>query len=720
MKPILALRLVVVLTSILLLARSLWAAESPYLYGIFDGGDPTPADASEYLGHISNGAGPGWVTVTVSIGVDTNQTWGVDYRFLSNQGHTVIGRINHGYFPNGTIPPTNHYDAFAIRCASFVANSRGCSIWTIGNELNISGEWPYEPAQGKCAYVTPANYARCFRKVYNAIKAVRPNDKVLPAAPACFSGPFGAGTNPYMGTNYAYDANPLTWVQHLNQILTAITNTGPKPCPPDGIALHVSSRGYTCEAIHSTEKFTGAAAGLYKSFYVYKDWVNLGIPPALYHLPLYATECNGYYYWKGGHWESPQSHYEPGWMQEVYAEISRYNQTAIATGKPVYRCFNMYQWPDGYDNWNINGSSDYFKADILADLDEAVARRHAWPGSVAEALMPVGINFIHPGTGDDSIPVCGYGYAGVVPQRGWINLTAGGNGANVALGAGMTATWTAPGGTHEFSTMGNSPANFALMLGYLDTTDSSTTTVTVNGVKFPLYDVIVYGDGENGSATRVAKYALTATSGSATKYVLDAGDTDFAGGYIEADSTTGGPSASAGNYCRFPNVRGTSFTVTATGEYASDNHPRAPLNAIQIAPVNVVPVLSGFSYNHFQFWLNGTADAAYIIESSSDLVKWAFVGTYVAPAQVAVPAGASRRFYRAVQTQPYHDVPVLANPTYRGQVQFLLDGATNMNYIIQASANLVDWAAVSTNRAPASVTLSTGDRRYQFYRALFQ
>ncbi|HOC58145.1 MAG TPA: hypothetical protein PKI20_21180 [Verrucomicrobiota bacterium] len=410
----------------------------------------------------------------------------------------------------------------------------------------------------------------------------------------------------------------------------------------------------------------------------------------------------------------------PGWMQEVYAEMSRYNQTAIATGKPVYRCFNMYQWPDGYDDWNINGPSDYFKADILADLDEAVAQRHTWPNSVAEALMPVGLNFIHPGTTDDSFPVCGYGYAGVVPQRGWINLTAGGNGVNVALEAGMTATWAAPGGTHEFSTMGNSPANFALMLGYLDTTDSSTTTVTVNGVKFPLYDVIVYGDGENGSATRVGKYALAAPSGSATKYVLDAGDTDFAGGYIEADSTTGGPTTPAGNYCRFPNVRGTSFTLTATGEYASDNHPRGPLNAIQIVPINVVPVLSGFSYSHFQFWLNGTADATYIIESSTDLVKWTFVGTYVAPTQVAVPAASNRRFYRAVQTQPYHDVPVLTVPVYQGQVQFFLNGATNMNYVIQASANLVNWAAVSTNRAPASVTLFTGDRRYQFYRALFQ
>ena len=116
--------------------------------------------------------------------------------------------------------------------------------------------------------------------------------------------------------------------------------------------------------------------------------------------------------------------------------------------------------------------------------------------------------------------------------------------------------------------------------------------------------------------------------------------------------------------------------------------------------------------------LNGSTGAAYTIESSSDSLD--SLGTYIAPTQVAVPGGPQHCFYRAVQTQPYDDVPVLSAPSRRGQVQFSLSGATNMNYIIQASTNLVNWTAVSTNRAPARVTLSTGDRRYQFYRALFQ
>ncbi|HOX58865.1 MAG TPA: hypothetical protein P5205_16800 [Candidatus Paceibacterota bacterium] len=647
MKLIRLPRFAVLLGSIFLLSHLPCAAESPFLYGIFDGGDPDPADASEYLGHISSGAGPGWVTVTVSIGANTNDTWGKDYRFLSNLGHTVIGRINHGYFPIGTIPLTNKYDDFAIRCASFVTNSQGCSIWTIGNELNIAGEWPFDTNRNVAPFVTPGQYALCYRKVYNAIKAVRPNHIVLPQAPACFSGPFSAGSNPYGLNNFPYESNPLTWVQYLNQMLTAITTTGPNPRPPDGIALHLASRGYTCSAIHSTAKI----GSLYSSFYVYQDWVNLGIPSSLYNLPLYATECNGYYFWKGGHHESPLSHYEPGWMQEVYAEISRYNQTAVATGKPVYRCVNMYQWPEGYDNWNINGSSDFFKDDILADLDIAVAQRYTWPGNYAGMLIPIGINFIHPGTSDDTVPICGNG--GVVPQTGWINLTAGGTGSGVALQAGLSVSWFTPGGgTHEFSTLPNSPADFALMQGYLDTGNTSTSLITVSGVKFPLYDVIVYCDGDNGDAARVGRYVLSgATSGNATKYVGDPAYSDFYGTYIEVDSPTGGASTPAGNYCRFRNVRGVGFTVSATGNYGSDNHPRAPVNALQIVPINVVPVLSEpvHSAGRFEFFLSGATNISYTIQGSTNLLDWDFVANRTAPAQVSLSSADHRyHFFRAL------------------------------------------------------------------------
>jgi hypothetical protein len=355
------------------------SAESPYLYGIHDH-DPDP---SEYLSHITNATGVGgWVTATVAVGANTNDLSGANFSALANAGHTVICRINYGYFPDGTIPLPAKYDDFAIRIRNFVANSSGCTIWLIGNELNLSAEWPFDGARFN--YVSPQSYADCFRKAYDAIKSVRPNDKVLPQASAPWGGPYGSGTQHVNGTNYPSDGQPLSWVQYQHQVLSAITNSGSL----DGIALHIGSRGYHFADIHSTNKF--GSLNLYSSFYVYKDWIDYGIPPELYSLPLYVTECNGLYYWKGGGppGEDPSQHYEPGWMQEIYAEINRYNQLAATTGKPIFRCFNMYRWCAFCDGWNVDGGSNPYKAQILADLDAAAAQKYAWPAYVASTNPP--------------------------------------------------------------------------------------------------------------------------------------------------------------------------------------------------------------------------------------------------------------------------------------------------------------------------------------------
>lgn len=627
--------------AILLLWQLSASAEPQHLYGIHDA-DPDPR---EYLNHIRPIVGGGWVTATVAVGADTNDNSGQNFSFLSNEGHTVICRINHAYFPNGTIPLASKYDDFAKRCANFVANSQGCSIWVIGNELNIAGEWPFDGT--KFAYVAPTNYAACFRKVYDAIKAVRPNDRVLPAAPAPFSGPFSAGTLSWNGTNYPSDANPLKWTDYLNQTLTAIRNSGPFDATNSGIALHVYSRGYNCTDIHSIATFTGGAAGLYKSFYCYKDWVNLGIPGTLYSLPLYITECDGYYFWSGGHSENPSAHYESGWMQEVYAEINRHNQSAIVTGKPIFRCVNMYRWCGACDGWNIDNSP--YQSQILADLDAAVAKRYRWPTNF-EGRIPIGLNFIDPGGGnDDSVYNCTN--AGVIPQAAWFNLTAGGNGT-LNLGNGASVTWNAPGGTHSLP-IGNSPGDFALMQGYLDTTDTSTTTVTVSGLRFPLYDIYVYSAGDNGgspSETRVAKFVLNSST---TKYLRDDPTAlAFDGTFTEANSTSGGASCPAGNYLRFRNVTGGSFTLTAQGEYASGSpaHPRAALNAIQIVPVLRASLETPrLQNNAFEFFINGTENYSYIVLSSTDLANWSAVQTNRAPFTFSESiTNAAGRFYRGV------------------------------------------------------------------------
>jgi PKD repeat protein len=64
-------------------------------------------------------------------------------------------------------------------------------------------------------------------------------------------------------------------------------------------------------------------------------------------------------------------------MQEIYAEIDRYNSTAAATGRPIYRCVNMYRWCGWCDGWNIDSSP--YEGQILTDLEQAVAAGYKWP-----------------------------------------------------------------------------------------------------------------------------------------------------------------------------------------------------------------------------------------------------------------------------------------------------------------------------------------------------
>ncbi len=107
--------------------------ESDYLYGLHDpGGEQTMLDAGT----------PGWIVFTEGIGHDSNNRSGADYRAYSNRGLGVIVRLNNGYYPEGSLPNSRDYAAFAQRCANFVANSPGCKIWIIGNEMNYAIERP--------------------------------------------------------------------------------------------------------------------------------------------------------------------------------------------------------------------------------------------------------------------------------------------------------------------------------------------------------------------------------------------------------------------------------------------------------------------------------------------------------------------------------------------------------------------------------------------------
>ena len=278
----------------------------------------------------------------------------------------------------------------------------------------------------------------------------------------------------------------------------------------------------------------------------------------------------------------------------------------------------------------------------------------------------VGFNFMDPAdTGSSGGPqgfpaseTVGAGdTAGVVPQTGWYNLTAGGGPAYFHAAAGVSIYWDSyGGGTHNLR-YGISPGDAILMRGYLDSGDNSTNNAVVSSLPFQLYDVICYSIGDNGSATRVAKFTLSATNNGVlaanpTKYIQDNGSSTFTGTYIEATSTNNFPGAVAGNYCRFYAVRGSNFAVRCTPSYGSDGHPRSPFNAIQIVQVDPTPTLSNPSYTNgqFQCFLNGATNASYTILASTDLVNWTAVSTNTAPTQItnSPPANTPYRFYRAL------------------------------------------------------------------------
>lgn len=425
--------------------------ESPYLYGIHDA-DPSP---QEFLNRLTSGGTTGWITATVAIGSNAADTSGSDFRSFSNQGHTMIVRLNNDYCPGGTIPVVAKYGDFAQRCANYVAATKGADLFIIGNETNLASEWPV--INGQLKYVSPQSYADCFRQCYTKIKAARPTAKVIVQALAPWAGPYGAGNT----CGYPHEGNSLNWVQYMNQMLTAIKNSGPGP---DGIALHITSRGFQKSDIYSTETRQAGGQTLYWSFYVYKDWINLGIPSSMYNLPLYATECVGNYYWKGGHQEcsscsNPSCCYQPGWVQEIFKEINRWNNNEGKQGKPVFRCVNFYRWCAWCDGWNIDGSPQ--KGQILSDLEAAVALKYRWDtgvpapiagftGSPTSGQKPLTVNFTDQSTGQ-------------ITSRSW---TFGDGGTSTATNSSRTYT-TAGTYTVALTVTGPGGSNTATRNNYI-------------------------------------------------------------------------------------------------------------------------------------------------------------------------------------------------------------------------------------------------------------
>jgi murein DD-endopeptidase MepM/ murein hydrolase activator NlpD len=108
--------------------------DSRWIFGLHDpGGEQLMLDVGK----------PGWIVFTEAVGRDARDQTGRDFRPYSARALGVICRINHGYYPDGTLPSSRYYAEFAQRCANFVAASPGCRLWIIGNETNFEIERPF-------------------------------------------------------------------------------------------------------------------------------------------------------------------------------------------------------------------------------------------------------------------------------------------------------------------------------------------------------------------------------------------------------------------------------------------------------------------------------------------------------------------------------------------------------------------------------------------------
>jgi hypothetical protein len=92
------------------------------------------------------------------------------------------------------------------------------------------------------------------------------------------------------------------------------------------------------------------------------------------------------------------------------------------------------------------------------------------------------------------------------------------------------------------------------------------------------YDIYVYTDGDNETATVTGTYQLSGSGITTTSFTAtDLPNTNFSGTFQQAIN-------SAGNYVKFTAIQATAFTITAIPTTASDGVLRAPVNGIQIVP----------------------------------------------------------------------------------------------------------------------------------------
>ncbi|MBI3536197.1 MAG: N-acetylmuramoyl-L-alanine amidase [Chloroflexi bacterium] len=303
-----------------------------YIFGMHDGG-------GEHL--MLNAGKPGWVMITQKASDS-----GGDFSGYANAGLGVIVRLNWGYGSDGTLPPSNQYDAFAQQCANYVAQSRGASIWIIGNETNLRGERPGNSDSNPGEVLTPDKIAQCFAKCRAAIRRTpgHENDWVCQPPP----GPWNPETQ--------YPGNGGDWVTYLRDILNECIKQGH---PPDAIALHTYTHGYDAGLCSSGELMGPPYTSYHYHLRAYQDFMKV-IPASLRNRPVLITETQPA---DPGWWQNRNI----GWIQSAYKEINDWNSNSA---NQAIQALVLFRWERGDDRWSISDKGalhDDFRAAVQAE-----------------------------------------------------------------------------------------------------------------------------------------------------------------------------------------------------------------------------------------------------------------------------------------------------------------------------------------------------------------
>ncbi len=247
-----------------------------------------------------------------------------------------IVRLNWAYGSGGTLPLPSVYEAFSELVAGYVEGCTGCRRWIIGNEPNLSREWPDNTP------IYPWHYAACYKLCWQAIHALpgHANDEVLVAA----SGPWN--------DELKYNSNKNgDWIVYFTDVINLIGDA----C--DGYSIHSYVHGYDVSLVTSSARMDRPFQNHFYEFYTYRDYC-LAIPPELRYLPVYLTEANG-----NGPWQAV------GLMPAMLQEIDSWNHSKL----PKIHSVIFYRYPR-YDQFYIEG-----RGDVMAEYQRAVALGYQAP-----------------------------------------------------------------------------------------------------------------------------------------------------------------------------------------------------------------------------------------------------------------------------------------------------------------------------------------------------